>query len=131
MTSRLVARLSSALALLVAAGSCRDATAPHGVPDGESPNFALSASATSVQVDAFVTLTFDYNGNKSSTWVSSDTSVATVVPQSPKIARVYGKRPGTVTITATAGNVVNSIGITVTPIPVATVTLAPDSAAVQ
>src|SRR4051812_15478565 len=119
-------------AILAIAGSCRDVTGPKLIPaDAPHPMFALTASAQTVQVGAFVTLTFDFNGNKTAVWTSNDTTVATVVPQALHTARVYGKRPGTVTIAATAGPTAGSTVITVVPIPVASVTLAPDSAGIQ
>ena len=119
-------------ALLLIVGSCQDATAPRSFsPDAAHPMLAMTASAQTVQVGASVTLTFDYNGNKSSTWMSSDTTVATVVPLTLHTARVNGKKAGTVTISATAGGTVGSVVITVVPVPVASVTLAPDSATLQ
>jgi hypothetical protein len=112
-------RFLFAAAILAIAGSCRDATGPTQIPvDALHPSFAMTASAQSVQVGAFVTLTFDFNGNKTPVWTSSDTTVATVVPQALHTARVYGKRPGTVTIAATAGPTVGSAVITVVPVPV-------------
>ena len=119
--------------LVIVGGTCRDATGPELLPPGgpENPVLAISPGNAALQVGTSVTLTVDFNGNKPATWVSSDTTVATVVSLTNRTARVSGRLPGAATITATAGPHVNSTIITVVPIPVASVTLAPDSASVQ
>ncbi len=75
----------------------------------------------------------DANGNPipnpSVTWTSSDSSIAQVVGVSDT-ATVTGSQPGYATITATSGGLSGSLTIQVvgSPLPVATVTVVPDTA---
>src|SRR5205814_387648 len=54
------------------------------------------------------------------TWRSSDTTVVTLAlryTDVPQIATLYGVRPGTSTISATAGSVTGTTAVTIVPLP--------------
>src|SRR5207245_4640516 len=94
---------------------------------------AVTPVAPSVYVGATAQLAAtlrDVNGNPLSgraiTWTSSDAAVATV----SGTGTVTGVAVGTATITATSGGQSGATTVTVTNVPVASVTLSPASATV-
>src|SRR5438046_1012384 len=94
----------------------------------------VSPSTASVQVGQTVQLTAtpkDASGNPLSgrtvSWGSSNTAVATVTAS----GLVTGKAAGTATITATSEGRSGPSTITVTPVPVASVTITPATATIQ
>src|SRR5207253_4220921 len=95
---------------------------------------AVSPPTASIQPGQTVQLTAtlkDVNGNTLSgrtvTWSSSNTSVATVSSS----GLVSGVTPGSATITATSEGKSGTSFITVTNIPVATVSVSPPTASIQ
>ena len=91
----------------------------------------LSRSSMALQVGETETLTAtvapDNATDKTITWSSSDTAIATV-DASGKVTAVA---VGTVTVTAKAGNMSAACAVTVNPIPVTSVTLNKTSLALQ
>lgn len=93
---------------------------------------AVSPSTQSVVVGAatpaFTAVTKDAGGHvltgRVVTWSSSDVSIATIDANS---GIATGVAPGSVTITATSEGVAGTASLTVTPVPVATVTVSPAS----
>jgi uncharacterized protein YjdB len=105
--------------------------APAASPQG----LVVTPTNPTILVGQSLTLTVkNANGsavNKTATWTSSNTAIATVVSTGTGTARVTGLRSGTVTISATSGNKTGSTSVTVVPVPVRSVTLSPDSARVE
>src|SRR5204863_431992 len=94
----------------------------------------LNPATATVQVGQTVQLTAtpkDSNGNALSgrtvTWTSSNTSVATVSTS----GLVSGVTPGSATITATSEGKSGTASVTVTQVPVATVSLSPATPSIQ
>jgi uncharacterized protein YjdB/PKD repeat protein len=96
---------------------------------------AVTPASASVQVDATVQLTAtpkDANGNpltgRPVTWQTSNATIATVDANGLVTGKAAG---GPVTITATSEGKSGTSAITVTPIPVASVTVTPASSSIQ
>ena len=70
-------------------------------------------------------------GAKLATWSSSDSTIAAVASTGATTAAVTGRAPGVVTITATVGNHYGTATVHVLPVPVRSVTIAPDSSTGQ
>lgn len=137
-----IAHAAVALAAALTLGACGgagDATGPGGPGGGGGggggatvASLTLSQTSASVQVGGTVTLTAtpkDASGNVVSgqtvTWSSDASGVASV---NSSTGVVTGVAPGTATITAAVGGAKAQATITVTPVPVASVTVAPASA---
>ena len=131
----------SLIAMMLAAACGESPSAPLLTGDAlvakapAAPGLTVTPATNTILVGQNLTLTVtNANGsaiNKQATWTSSDTSVAVVVSTGISTARVTGRRIGTVTITAVSGNKNGTNTTTVVPVPVRSVTLAPDSARVQ
>jgi trimeric autotransporter adhesin len=122
----------------IAAGTARVVATSEGFADSATitvvnppiASVTVQPSPASVQVGATVALTatvVDSSGavvtGASITWSSSNLTVATVSPTGV----VTGRSVGSATITATSGGKSGSANIAVIPVPVARVSLAPDS----
>lgn len=131
----IVGRLAAVAALLTAAscGGSRDVLTGPGTGEGPGPvaQVSLSPSSGSIvsgQTFSFVATATDAAGttvpNAPLAWTSSDTTVATVAA-----GVATGRQAGSATISATAtaagGQVRAAATLTVTPVPVASVTVAP------
>lgn len=121
----------AALGTMAACGGAGDATGPGGGGGGGGgggvASVSVSPSTGSIAVGATTTLAaapLDASGNAVSgatvTWGTSDANIATVSTSGV----VTGVGAGTATISATSGTVKGTATITVTPAPVASVTLA-------
>ena len=122
--------------------SCAEIPSAPEIPNeallapGQSPQgLTVTPASTTILIGQSVTLTVsNANGsaiNKKATWTSSDTSIAIVISTGISTGTVTGRRTGTVTITAVSSQKSGSNSTTVIPVPVRSVTLAPDSARVQ
>lgn len=91
----------------------------------------LQAPTQNLLVDQTVTVTAtarDRRGNlllRTFTWGTVNTAIATATSTGPQTASVRGVSGGQTQVTATAGGVSGSLGITVTAVPVASVTVTP------
>src|SRR6266480_953937 len=128
-------RLIALAALAVAAGvvACERTTTPIG-PPAAVVSVDLTPPSATVQVGQTVQLTAiprDANGNTLSdrtvTWTSSNTSVATV----SNAGVVSAVTPGSATITATSEGKSGTSSIMVTDIPIVSVDVTPPTATVQ
>jgi uncharacterized protein YjdB len=142
MLSRIVnARVALlSLASLVSA-SCGEAPSAPKFPDdvmlakAPAPGLVITPATSTVHIGQSRVLTVtNANGsaiNKQAIWTSSDTSVAIVAPTGLATAAVIARKVGTVTVTATVSNKSGTNTTTDLPIPVRSVTLAPDSARIE
>jgi hypothetical protein len=128
-----------AAALLIVGATCRD-NPTEPVRAGQMASLEENGLTITPALDTlfpgeFVTLkATQSNGrpvSKQPTWSSSDTAIATVVATGFDTARVTGLNVGTVTIRALAHPRAGTATIVVVPVPVRSVSVAPDSASLQ
>jgi uncharacterized protein YjdB len=125
-------RRSTALRALVLAVLC--AACENGITPPKTDNtvatVAVTAPATTLQNGSSMQLSAAASNaageplTKNFTWTSSSDAVATVAAD----GTVTGKSPGVVTITATTDGKSGSVNLTIAPIPIATVSVSPDTA---
>src|SRR6266850_832006 len=120
---------------LIALGSCAKSSG-HGTPVGPTPVASVVVSPTSATISTAGTTSLtatekDAHGDPLSgrvvTWSSDHTGVATVDAN----GLVTGVAAGAATITATCEGVTGTAAITVSSVPVASVTVSPASAGVD
>jgi len=123
----------AALTVAAAVGACERATTPIGPPAAVAsvdvtPATATAQAGQTVQLSATPK---DVNGlplsGRTVTWASSNPSVATV----SNAGLASAVTPGSATITATSEGMSGTSSITVTNIPVATVSVSPPTASIQ
>src|SRR5213079_1429559 len=133
-TSGLVSGVTPGSATITATSEGKSATASITVTDIPVTSVDVTPPTATVQAGQTVQLTAtpkDVNGTALSgravTWSSSNTSVATVNSS----GLVSGVTPGSATITATSEGKSGTASVTVTQVPVATVSVSPATATVQ
>ncbi len=126
-TTGLVTGVTAGTATITATSEGKSGTTAVTVTPVPVGSVALSPATASIRVTATTTLTptvKDANGtvvtNRVIIWSSSDTTVATVVG-----GVVTGAAPGTATITATSEGKSGTASVTVSKIPVGSVTVSP------
>lgn len=128
-----------AYALGLAVATCAEPTAPSGLgPNANLDGRAMATGLTinpandTVLVGQTITLSASgVAGGKRAAWASSDTNVARVVSTGNTTAAVTGSGPGLATITAAVAGKSGTASVRVIPVPVRSVTVAPDSVTVQ
>ncbi|MBV9773397.1 MAG: Ig-like domain-containing protein, partial [Gemmatimonadetes bacterium] len=135
MAAHTRARRIASWAVLTALLACSDSTGPSPEPPTVTiDRIELSAPATRLEVGATVPVTLTARSAAGQVvavqevaWSSSDTVVATVTGAGLVSARAVGAA----TIRAVAAGRTGELPITVVPVPVASVTVVPDTATVE
>jgi uncharacterized protein YjdB len=126
-TSGVVTGVAAGSAIITATSEGKSGTSTVNVTPIPVGSVTVSPASAGIRVSAtttFAATVKDQNGtvvtNRVVTWTSSNTSVATVAN-----GVVTGVAPGTATITATSEGKSGTATVTVTPIPVGSVTISP------
>ena len=118
-----------ALVLAVLCAACENAITPPKT-DNTVATVAVTAPATTLQNGSSMQLSAAASNAagqplaKTFTWTSSSDAVATVAAD----GTVTGKSAGAVTIVATSEGKAGTVNLTITPIPIAAVSVSPDTA---
>lgn len=136
--ARRASRPLLAIVIAVAGATCTDRNSlsplTPSAPESQATlaGLTISPDNDTALVGQTISLTASgIPGGKQATWRSSDTSIATVAATGAATAAVTGRAVGLVTISVSAGNKSGTASVRVLPVPVRSVTVAPDSATVQ
>jgi uncharacterized protein YjdB len=118
-----------ALVLAVLCAGCENAIAPPKTDNAVAAVAVTAPAATlqngsSMQLSAAASNAAGQPLTRTFAWTSSSDAVATVAAD----GTVTGKSPGAVTITATSEGKSGTVALTITPVPIATVSVTPDTA---
>ena len=135
-STRWAVRLLIVVAVAATVATCSEPTSPSSRPSPDPDRDARTTSTgltispandTALVGQTITLLAGGVPGGKQATWTSSDTTVARVVSTGATTAAVTGRAPGLATITAAVTGKTGTVSVRVIPVPVRSVTVAPDS----